>query len=169
MMQGFQKRALVIYAAMTLLTLGVGLFVYWSVAGNDVLEIHNAPVPVRSIREHPQADGVIILKIDYCKKMNATGRVRTSFVSPSREVFLPVSEDKQPAQCNAGQKDPIELPILIPKDLPAGIYRIHFRAVYQVNPLKEVIEEFDSKEFEIVETPTGAEGKVQDVPSTESN
>lgn len=120
------------------------LFLYWSFQPQDVLEIHNEPFPVRTIREHPNSDGVVILKVDYCKKTEAVGRVRTSFVSESRETFLPVAEDKGPKGCNV-----VELPILIPTDLTPGDYKVKFRVEYKINPIRTVVEEFESSQFTV--------------------
>ena len=135
-----------VYAALAILAIAIGVFLYWAFQPIDIIEVKNSPVPVRTIREHPSADGVVILKIDYCKKASATGRVRISFYSSSREVFLPVVEDKEKPQCGL-----IEYPVLVPHEIPSEIYKIKFRIEYKINPLRTVIEEFDSKEFEIVD------------------
>lgn len=132
------------YFALGLVAIVIAVFAYWSLAQTDVLEVKNHPVPVRTIRPKPKADGVLFLKVDYCKHVQANGRVRTSFVGASREIFLPVYEDKQPPICQE-----VEVPVPIPHDMAPGMYHLHYRITYQVNPIKEVIEEFDSQEFEI--------------------
>lgn len=134
------------YAGLALLALAVGLLLYWVYQPKRVLEIKNQPVPIRTIREHATADGVVILKVDYCKNVKAEGRTRLSFVSASREIFLPTSIDRQDPQCAVA-----EIPILLPHDIPADTYHIHFRVQYQINPLRSVIEEFDSGSFEVVD------------------
>lgn len=136
----------VIIAGLLIASIGLGLLLMWSLQGNKVLEIHNAPFPIRTIREHPTADGVVILNVDYCKLQDAQGRVRTSYVSNSREIFLPLADERIPKGCHQG-----EYPVLIPINTPPDTYRIKFRIVYDVNPLKrEVIEEFESAPFEVV-------------------
>lgn len=137
----------IIFLALGIVAFGIGLFLYWRFANADVLDIKNAPFPVRTIREHPTADGVVILKVDYCKKVEAKGRLRTSFVSATREVFLPASEENQPPRCLK-----TEVPVLIPHEIPEDNYRVRFRIDYQLNPVKSVIEEFDSQEFHVDET-----------------
>lgn len=123
----------------------IGLFAYWAAAKDDVLTIKNDPVPFRTIRPKAKADGIVFLKIDYCKNVGATGRVMASFVSQSRLVLLPVVVDNQPPQCRNA-----EVPIPIPHDIAPGKYRLHYRIIYNVNPLKtDIVEEFDSQEFEI--------------------
>lgn len=134
-----------VYIALLVIMAAIGTLLYWSFQSTDVLNIKNAPFPVRTVREHPTADGVVILHIDYCKNIKATGRVRTSFVAQSREIFLPVATDTQPPQCLD-----TEVPVLIPSDLPPGKYRIKFRTEYRINPIKTAIEDFDSVEFEVV-------------------
>jgi hypothetical protein len=132
------------YGAVAFLALVTALFLYWLYQPSNVLELKETPVPVRTVP--PNGDnGIVILHVKYCKNVEVDGRVRISFVSKSREVFLPVSTDRQPARCLDN-----ELPILIPSELPADTYKIHFRVDYQVNPIKNQLVEFDSKPFEVV-------------------
>jgi hypothetical protein len=139
------RATLIGFIALAIVALGIGTFLYWQLASNDVLEVRNNPVPVRSVRPHPSADGVVFLKVDYCKKVRASGLVRTSFVSPTREYFFPVSHDREDPGCHN-----TEIPVPVPHEVPNGTYHVHFRVTYQVNPLKSVVEEFDSKPFEVV-------------------
>lgn len=129
------------YVALALSAIAVGILIYWASANTKVLDIHNAPFPVRTIREHPTAGGVIILKVDYCKTRDINGSLRMSFVSPSREIFLPVTTERGPKGCNK-----TEVPILVPKEIPADTYRIKFRVTYNINPLKgNIVQEFESQ------------------------
>jgi hypothetical protein len=114
---------------------------FWSYQPTNVLDIHNAPFPVRTIREHPTANGVVILKVDYCKNIDVEGRLRLSFVSQTREIFMPASRERGPVQCAE-----VEVPVLIPKDIPPDTYKVKFRVTYDINPLKrQVLQEFESK------------------------
>lgn len=149
-MRFFKLRVMPLFAIFALIASAIGITVmlYWSLASQDVLEVKNAPVSVRTIRNHPSADGVIILNISYCKKVAAPGRARISFISTSREIFLPTSPDRQPAACADNQ----DIPIVLPKDIPPDKYHVHFRISYDINPLKRgIIEEFDSQEFEVAQ------------------
>lgn len=128
----------IIYASLVLLAISTTLLLYWLYQPSNVIEFREQPIPSR-------VDGrTVILHINYCKNVSATGRVRTSFVSSSREVFLPAYTDRQPAQCIN-----TEFPILIPKELPADTYRIHFRVDYTINPIKRVVNESDSTQFKV--------------------
>lgn len=136
----------VIYAVLIILATATGLFLYWIFQSKDVLQVHNAPFPVRTIREHPTADGVVILSVDYCKKTEVTGRLRMSFVSQSREIFLPVIDEPGEPGCTK-----TEFPVLIPHETPADTYKVKFHVDYEINPLKTVAVEFESEPFVVDE------------------
>lgn len=135
----------VVVGALVVIGISIAIFLKWSFASDNVLVVNNSPFPVRSVRPHAESNGVIILNVDYCKNVNIKGQVRTSFVSSSREVFLPVSDENQATGCHQ-----TEVPILIPKDLPPDTYKIKFRATYDLNPLKKnVVSEFESQQFRV--------------------
>lgn len=132
--------------SLVLVALALALFMKWSFASEDVLKVNNSPFPVRTIRQHAETGGVVILTVDLCKNTAVEGMTRTSFVSETREIFLPVAPEKLPKGCLKNQ----EVPILVPKDLPADTYKIKFRATYDLNPLKKgIVSEFESKSFQI--------------------
>lgn len=130
------------YAAMSIILLGLLLFSYWSFQPTKVLVFNKSPIPVRVVGN--DGERIVVMKADYCKKLSVTGRVRTSFLSASQEFFLPVSEDRQPEGCHD-----VEVPVLVPKTVTPGIYKIHFRVEYRINPIRTVVEEIDSAEFTI--------------------
>lgn len=131
--------------ALAIVAVGIGIILKWSFANENVLTIKNSPFPVRTVREHPEANGVVILNVDYCKNIGVNGRIRTSFVSETREVFLPLADENIPKGCQTR-----EIPVLIPKDLLPDTYKIKFRATYDVNPLKKaIVSEFETKEFRV--------------------
>jgi hypothetical protein len=135
----------VIIGALVLIAIGIGVVLTWAFQSSDVLIVNNSPFPTRTIRDHPTAGGVVILDADYCKKQDITGKMRTSFVSSSREVFLPLADERLEVGCKRQ-----EVPIIIPKELPPDTYKIKFRATYDINPLKQNIPvEFESRPVEI--------------------
>lgn len=141
---GERRVHILVYIALAIIALALSIVSYWLFTPKDVLEIKNNPVPVRTVRKHPTADGVIILKVNFCKKVGAYGRVRVSFVSQSRELFLPITVDTSPPRCEEA-----EVPILIPHETPPGTYVIRYLINYRINPLKSAVEEFDSQPFEV--------------------
>ncbi len=131
--------------SLLLIALGVILFLGWSFQSTNVLEVKNSPFPTRSVRNGAEQDGVIILTIDYCKNTKLQGEVRTSFVSKTREVFLPLAKEQYQSGCKR-----IDVPVLIPRDLPADDYKLKFIARYDVNPLKQQVPiVFESQTFRV--------------------
>lgn len=138
--------AKIVFFALFLIAAIIGLVAYWTVQPADPLQINNSPFPVRTIRQEPTPDGVLVLTVDYCKTMNVSGKVRMSFVSSSSEIFLPVSEEHLPLGCRKN----VEVPVVIPKDLTPDTYKIKFRTTYNINPIKsEVVREFESRPFTV--------------------
>lgn len=133
----------VVVGALLLIALSIGVFFKWATANENVLVVKNAPFPVRTIRDHPTGGGVVFLNVNVCKNSDIEGQTRMSFVSPSREVFLPVQPERLPKGCLDR-----EIPIIIPKDLTPDTYVIKFVVTYNLNPLKQgITDEFESKEF----------------------
>ena len=134
-----------LYASLVLIALAFALFLKWSFADENVLQVNNEPFPVRTIREHPSSNGVVILKVDFCKNTDVNGDLRLSFVSKDREVFLPITQERTPKGCQN-----TEFPIIIPSNIEPGTYVIKFRVTYDLNPLKKgIVDEFQSKEFTV--------------------
>lgn len=137
---------LIILGALIIIALGLGVILNWAFAGEDILELKKDPIPARVLKdESANTAGVVFLDLDYCKKSPVEGQARTSFVSQTREIFLPIGPERSKPGCNKA-----ELPVLIPKDLPPDTYKIRIRATYNVNPLKQgIVEEFNSEPFTI--------------------
>lgn len=149
--------ALVIAAAI------IGVFGYWATQDTEVLKVRTQPFPTRTIREHPTAGGVVFLAVDYCKQYNVDGRLGVSFVSASREILLPTTEEDSNEGCVSR-----EIPVLIPKDIAPDEYVIKLQTTYDVNPLKQgVTDTFLSEPFII--DPTTEENQLPEgsLPSEE--
>ncbi len=126
--------------ALIVIAMGIGVILNWSLQSDNVITLNKQPIPTRTIREHPTAGGVVILTIDMCKNVAVEGVARMSFVSESREIFLPNGPERTPQGCRV-----VEFAVLIPKDIPADTYRIKIRTVHDVNPLKRgIVNEFFS-------------------------
>lgn len=125
---------------MTAIILGAGgVLTYWAYQSKDVLKVNNEPFPVRKTGE------VIVLNVDYCKNLKVKGDLRMSFLSATSESFLPIAKEDGPKGCRQ-----VDFPILLPKDLPPDTYRVKFRVVYEINPIKKgVVSEFQSQEFSV--------------------
>jgi len=144
--------------ALAVAALCVATLLFWGAQSTTILDIHNAPFPTRTIREHPTAGGVIILDTDYCKTRNLDGDLRVSFVSASREIFLPITKERGAVGCHKS-----EIPVLIPKDIPADTYKIKFRVTYDVNPLKRnITQEFESQPVVVDESASNPNRQTQE-------
>lgn len=136
----------IVVIALIFIALSLGLFLKWSIQDPTVLEIKNAPFPARIIHDDKTGYNVLILTLDYCKNIETNGELRISYVSPTREIFLPLSRENSPVGC-IGKKD---YPILIPVDIPADTYRVKFRVTYSINPVKSSVTQiFESNEIKI--------------------
>lgn len=143
------KRKLALSSVITLavlLVVAISTVLVWIYQPTSVLAVYNTPFPVRTLHTNTTPDGVVILTLDYCKKIAVDGTLRLSFVSATREVFLPITSDKGPVGC----VHDIEFPIIVPKDLIPDTYHVHFRSTYRINPFRTVTEQFDSKNFKVV-------------------
>lgn len=139
-----RKANILVYVVLLFLAMVLALFLFWTFSNTDVLKVNNDPVPVSKISPTPVADGQVVFRIDFCKSVGAQGTVRPSFVNPARELFLPTYEDKLDKGCGI-----YDVPVIIPRDIPAGKYHVHYRITYHVNPIKTVVEEFNSQDFEV--------------------
>lgn len=130
-----------VYAALAVVAILIGIFLYWAFQSENVVKVNNEPFPTRTIREHPTAGGVVILTLDYCKLQEAEGRLRISFNSASETYLLPVRQERSAVGCRI-----VDYPVLIPETVVPGEYIIRFRVEYNLNPLKrDVIDEFESR------------------------
>lgn len=124
-----------VVAALLVIALGLGVIFKWSFADTNVLVVNNNPFPARIVQDPSgQTGGIVFLTADYCKNIDVTGEIRMSYVSKSREVFLPLAKEQLPQGCAKR-----EVPVVIPLNLLKDEYKIKFRVTYDVNPLKQGI------------------------------
>lgn len=136
-----------VVVALIVIAIGIGIFLKWSLESPTPLVVKNSPFPTRAVPPTPSANDVIILDIDYCKNTHKQAEVRTSYVSETREVFMPIAREQYDKGCFRQ-----DIPIIIPKDLPSDTYKLKFVARYNLNPLKQNVEViFESQEFTITE------------------
>lgn len=123
-----------------LLAIGVAAIIaYWAIVPVDVLEIKKATV------ESTDDGRVKILNFDYCKVSDAQGKIEWRIVSRSSEILLPEGQDRQGKTCNAN----LRAPILIPPHAAPDTYIIRYKVTYKVNPIRTVVEEFETTPFTV--------------------
>lgn len=146
----------IVGGALAMIAASLLVFFSWALENENIIEVNNEPFPVRTIRNHPEPGGVVFLNVDMCKNTDAEGTLRTSFVSETREVFLPLQEVEMDHGCFIR-----EIPVAIPNDIEPDHYRVEFRVEYSLNPLKQrVVDEFKSSEFIIA--PLASQGGVNE-------
>jgi len=127
--------------ALMIIAIGLGIMFYWATRSEQPITLNQDPFPTRTIRDHPTAGGVVYLTADYCKHTSAEGDLRISFVSESRETFLPLTKERSDMGCHK-----TELVVLIPENIEPDTYRIKLALTYDINPLKQnVTQQFHSK------------------------
>lgn len=132
----------VIMGVLGLISLLLIVFFYWTLQSDKVLEIKNAPVPVRPTTI--DTDQYILLHYDYCKYKSVHGIVETSLVSKTTVLPLPIAKDTTEKDCKA-----FDAPYPVPGNTPPETYHYHFKACYPLNPIKIVCTEWDSKTFDV--------------------
>lgn len=130
--------------SLVLIALGIAQFLRWSFADTDVLQVHNSPFPARIVSDPSgKTGGIVFLTADYCKTQAITGQIRISYVSKSREIFLPLAKEQLPRGCAK-----TDVPVVIPLSILQDTYKIKFRVTYNINPLKQnIITDFESQQF----------------------
>lgn len=131
--------------AIIVAAIGIGVFLKWSFQSQEVLKVNNEPFPVRIIKDESGKEQLVMLKVDFCKLQQAEGQLRTSYFNERQEMFLPISRERSEKGCVV-----TELPVAIPHGILPGEYRVKFRTVYKLNPVKqEVVNEFVSQSFKV--------------------
>lgn len=136
-----------LFLSLAVIAVIIGIYLRWSFQSSEVIEVNNEPFPVRTLSEVSSPNGVVVLNIDYCKHQDINGELRISWVSSSREVLLPVITENLPVGCNQS-----ELPVMIPSDLISDQYIIKFSVTYNINPIKNNVEnEFMTQPIDVSE------------------
>lgn len=135
----------VAFLSLGIVGIAVIIFTFWGIQSKEVITVNNSPFPTRIENKTANTDGTIYVKIDECKKYDKVGELRVSFISESREIFLPIDQEKLPKGCSD-----TEYPIKIPKDIIPDTYSIKFRVTYDINPIKQdVTQIFMTQKFKI--------------------
>ncbi len=135
--------------ALVVVAIALGVFLKWSFESSAPLVVNNSPFPAR-VESDPtgKTGGTIYLTVDFCKNTDKHGQVRWSYLSASREQFVPIVEEKFPKGC-----DKREIPVVIPTNLSQDTYIVKFRVTYDLNPIKKNVPvEFESQPVNISKT-----------------
>lgn len=134
------------FIALGMTFLAIGVFIYWYIYPYKVLDIKYTPV---SVRPTIISDNTyIVAHFDYCKSTNSRGVNDIAIVSIKTQISLPESIDTLPVGCHV-----VDVPLPIPLQAEPDTYHFHFHVVYQVNPIRTIMQDFDTKEFKILGQP----------------
>jgi len=134
-------QAKIVYALLLVPVVLLGLMWYWLVFPAQVLEIKKLPIPVTK-PENIKSGRILSLMFDYCKHIDAQGTVEATLVSDKSVIMLPTYTERLPQGCSK-----VTAPMILPYTIIEQDYHIHYKVTYKVNPIREVVEEFDSQEF----------------------
>lgn len=140
-------RKVMTYGALSIMALFVGVIVYWSFSTRkQVLVINNDPVTIRP-SEVNAGDGIVYLKVDYCKNAKATGQTKVYLIG---ETYGAKPEVAWPDDTAAKGCQVLEFPVHIPAQTQTDMYHIVFEVKYQLNPIRDSYTTFRSRTFKVI-------------------
>lgn len=125
--------------------ISIVILLYWlySVPA-QVISVSKSPIPVTTPTAQP--GGYVILRYGYCKHVKSTGRVVIGLVGQTSQLNLPTGYESSKRGCY----NDLQVPLPVPPLATPGKYHFHFRATYQVNPLKSVTQDYDTQSFMVL-------------------
>lgn len=118
----------------------VGYLVFWPV---EVIKPNTVPYRIKT--PIVKQGGTLIYEVDACKFLAIDSTIYRSFVDGLMFTAPPA-----PNSITVGCKK-TNVFLEVPKDLPIGIYHIELKIVYKVNPIHDVIYNFRTEDFQVVE------------------
>lgn len=140
-------------AGFFVLALGVciiGLLYFWSFTPYKILSVQNAPVPIQPPTLASAANTTIIATTKLCKTTDIIPTVTRTIVGSGVVLMTP----SYPGVLNSPGCVTLRQAIILPDFLPAGSYHIHWRVAYNVNPIRQVVVQYDSQTFQVTKATT---------------
>ncbi len=131
-------------AAFMGITACVGIILFW-LYSVPMKAIDVTPNPIPVITKTATPGSYIVLKYSYCKNVKSAGRVSISMVSTTSQLMLPTARESSEKKCYSS----VLAPFPIPPQATPGVYHYHFRAIYQVNPLRSITQDYDTQPFTV--------------------
>lgn len=130
------------YTSLFIIAVGIGLVLYWLNAPEDVLHL-NKPIVVQP--PTTSAESTVYMDFDYCKTQAVSGTFSRRIFSDRQEVLNQTGvPENTPSGCVHVQQ-----PLLLPRTIEAGTYRVKYVINYQLNPLKSVSQTLISEPFTV--------------------
>lgn len=128
--------------ALSLMAVCILIILYWLYSVPDkALVVKPSPITVATKTVSP--GGYVLLHYDFCKNVTADGRVIITLVNSKSQTNLPTTTERSPKGCYSN----LTAPFPIPNQTVAGTYHITFRTTYKVNPLRSIVQQYDTQSF----------------------
>lgn len=131
-----------LYVCLLIIIVIGGVFLFWAFEDSPVLEVKNAPFPVRPPVQYP--DLAEVMTVDYCKVFNAKGKVSAKLVGKQSIIEIPFPDEKSEIGCVKS-----DVPIVVPSYALDDTYYFSFTIRYQLNPIKTKTVHIRSQPFEV--------------------
>lgn len=150
-MHEFISNKWVVYANLTIITLGLLLYGYWyfldgTVVGK-VLDNQTFINYQTNKTEYHQGEEVAVAS-QLCKYRQVPATVMT-FLTDTISLPYPVKTNNLPPKCRTGKE--MIIMATIPSIAPAGSYHLDGSFTYEVNPVRSITVPFKTNEFSIVD------------------
>jgi hypothetical protein len=122
---------------------GTSVMLTWLVWPYDVLRFESATLPVQSKFLHP--GDTIVYHAVYDKLMDVTGTASAQLRN-DMVMFYP----EQTRTAAPGHYDMWVRSYSVPLNAPPGRYVLDINAEYRVNPLRSIIERYQTEPFEVI-------------------
>lgn len=132
------------YSALFVIAVAITILLYWLYsAPAQAVTVSPNPIPV--VNKTVTAGSYTQIKYSFCKNTNVSGRIVIALVGDNVQLTLPVGFERGKRTCETDKVVPLPVP---PQATP-GNYHFHFRATYQINPLRSIVQEYDTQEFAV--------------------
>lgn len=139
------RRFLIIVGWMAII-MGIGLillFLYWFSYPFVPVIFKDPKFPI--INKTIKQGGLLRFTSNYCKYMDIPAVLSREFVNDL--IFItPETTTNRAVGCHS-----ISISIVIPKELPVGIYHLHNIYKFEVNPIRTIVLMHDSENFTVIE------------------
>lgn len=121
----------------------VGVITYWELWPYNPLTFTAKTFPV--LTPTVKQGGVVQFTVDYCKHVSLSATNSHAFVN-SIIYATPETTTSRQIGCHS-----ITINVIVPDELPVGRYHLQNIYKYQVNPLRAIVIEHDTDEFQVIE------------------
>lgn len=132
-----------VYIALFIVAMALCVVLYWSYTNQDVIDLLKEPIPTTPLEA--KVSDTIYLKADFCKKVDATGRVVTRISGNSGDLLAPIQYEKLKPGCYHN----FLITVPLPPQITPGTYHVNYLITYRTNPMTTVTENFNSEDFQV--------------------